>query len=150
MKHSFLRWATKLNSDAKRRRGWRRVVRIMAMIVVFCTTYALILPAITWEEAPVCGLEEHVHGSECFELVETEVFLCQNDGMSHVHGELCYGFDGALLCPWEETDCHIHTDECVTTAYGLICEEEHDHGEGCFAEKGQAGRHYRWAAVRHE
>ena len=132
MKHSFLRWATKLNSDAKRRRGWRRAVRIMTMIVVFCTTYALILPAITWEEAPVCGLEEHIHGPDCYEAVEAEVFLCQNDGMSHIHGELCFGPDGALLCPWEETDVHIHTEDCETTAYQLICQEEHDHEDGCF------------------
>lgn len=31
------------------RKRWKKVVTIMASIVVFCTTYALILPAITWE-----------------------------------------------------------------------------------------------------
>jgi len=98
MKHSFLRWATKLNSDAKRRRGWRRAVRIMTMIVVFCTTYALILPAITWEEAPVCGLEEHIHGPDCYEAVEAEVVAAEEV----VEAEPVEEADAADEAPTEE------------------------------------------------
>ena len=30
-----------------RRRTWKKIISILACIVVFCTTYALILPAIT-------------------------------------------------------------------------------------------------------
>lgn len=33
----------------RRRQAWKKVVSVLACIVVFCTTYALILPAITLE-----------------------------------------------------------------------------------------------------
>ena len=44
----------------KRHRIWMNVVSILACLVVFCTTYALILPAITLEDA-TCGMEEDQH-----------------------------------------------------------------------------------------
>ena len=51
-----------------RRRTWKKIISILACIVVFCTTYALILPAITLENhTTYCGLEEHQHGLECYE-----------------------------------------------------------------------------------
>lgn len=40
-------------------RAWKRIVRVLSCIVVFCTTYALILPAITQEAQAYCGSEEH-------------------------------------------------------------------------------------------
>ena len=43
-----------------RRRIRRTIVQAMACLVVFCTTYALILPAITMETT-WCGLEAHPH-----------------------------------------------------------------------------------------
>ena len=48
---------------AKNRRKsiWKRIVSVLACIVVFCTTYALILPALTLERDPSCGIEEHTH-----------------------------------------------------------------------------------------
>lgn len=39
----------KYTKENRRRRMWRRILSTMASIVVFCTTYALILPAITLE-----------------------------------------------------------------------------------------------------
>ena len=46
---------------------WHRLVRIMACVVVFCTTYALILPAITAEKEYHCGINdaEHTHDERC-------------------------------------------------------------------------------------
>ena len=38
----------------KQRSIWRKLVRMMACIVVFCTTYALILPVITLERSYIC------------------------------------------------------------------------------------------------
>lgn len=35
--------------------------------MVFCTTYALILPAITMDQDAVCGQEAHTHGEDCYE-----------------------------------------------------------------------------------
>ena len=42
---------------SKRRSIFKRAVSILACTVMFCTTYALILPAITMEQATFCGLE---------------------------------------------------------------------------------------------
>lgn len=42
----------KYTKENRRRRMWRRILSAMASIVVFCTTYALILPAITLEAQP--------------------------------------------------------------------------------------------------
>ncbi|MEE1035669.1 MAG: hypothetical protein U0L15_01030, partial [Oscillospiraceae bacterium] len=49
------------------RRIWQRIVGTLACVVVFITTYALILPAITMEKETVCGCEEHTHGEMCFD-----------------------------------------------------------------------------------
>ncbi len=45
---------------------WRRIVLGLACCVVFCTTYALILPAITMKQDTFCGKEEHTHTQECY------------------------------------------------------------------------------------
>ena len=39
----------------------RRLVGALAAFVVFCTTYALILPAVTLSSETHCGKEEHTH-----------------------------------------------------------------------------------------
>ena len=38
-----------------RQKHWRRVVTALACVVVFCTTYALILPAVTMTDKTYCG-----------------------------------------------------------------------------------------------
>ena len=40
----------------KRKRRWHRVLSVMMCAVVFWTTYALILPAITKEAEAFCGI----------------------------------------------------------------------------------------------
>lgn len=52
-----------------KRKLWRRAVSIPAAIVVFVTTYALILPAIAMERDTYCGLEAHRHEDGCYEAV---------------------------------------------------------------------------------
>ena len=64
MKKKFRLAAEKHLKQLQRRRNWRKVVRAMACVVVFCTTYALILPAITMERDE-CTLTEHVHSESC-------------------------------------------------------------------------------------
>lgn len=51
--------AKELNHKRARRRTWHKVLAAAACVVVFCTTYALILPAITLEQTAYCGYEEH-------------------------------------------------------------------------------------------
>lgn len=62
------------------------MILCLSCVVVFCTVYALILPAITLERKTVCGQEEHSHTEECY----------ANDGQltcgrtEHKHTESCY------------------------------------------------------------
>ena len=57
MRQADGQWARK----RQLKKTWRRIVSILCVIVVFCTTYALVLPAITLEKTPICGMEEHTH-----------------------------------------------------------------------------------------
>ena len=50
----------------KGRRLWKNSVMAMAAVVVFCTVYALVLPAITMAGDPICGQTEHTHGDGCY------------------------------------------------------------------------------------
>ena len=61
---------------------WRKVVQVMACIVVFCTTYALILPAITQESPIQCTVPEHVHETGCYDEAG-EVLICELEEHSH-------------------------------------------------------------------
>ena len=72
----------------RRKKIWKRIVSAMMCLVVFCTTYMLILPAITKETDTFCGIEEHTHSEECYE----KVLLCEN----HVHTPECYGSANSL------------------------------------------------------
>jgi len=63
-------WYLKLS---RYRSVWRKLVRLMACIVVFCTAYALILPAITIEQTYYCGIEDHEHTDDCFIRKETTI-----------------------------------------------------------------------------
>ena len=67
MKYDVLRDAEKYTKVHKRKRLRHRVVTVLAGVVVFCTTYALILPAITLESKK-CNIEEHTHNAECYSM----------------------------------------------------------------------------------
>ena len=58
-----------------RKKAWNRTVTTVAGIIVFITTYMLILPAITMTKNPVCGLEEHVHDDNCYTTSYSRVQL---------------------------------------------------------------------------
>ena len=51
-----------------RSRRWRKILSVLSAVVVSVTTYALILPAITASTTTYCGLEEHKHTEDCYEL----------------------------------------------------------------------------------
>ena len=50
MKQDVLQNADKYMKERRRKKWWHKVVISLAAIVVFCTTYALILPAVTLEK----------------------------------------------------------------------------------------------------
>ena len=79
-----------------RKMKWRRIVTILSCIVVFCTAYALIIPAVTMSRDTACGKEEHTHT------------------------EACYDENGALICGREE---HTHTDACLLAVRELTYED---------------------------
>ena len=113
----------------------RRIVQSLACLVVFCTTYALILPAITLEKPAYCGFKEHKHSDKCY----TQELLCEKEeGEGHTHSDDCYTEHQNLICGLEETEGHTHTDECFQTYDNLICEleenEEHTHGPECYEQ----------------
>lgn len=109
--------ARNVTGTHEKRRRWRRAVSVLACAVVFCTTYALILPAITLSAEPKCGLEEHTHTEDCYEtrLVCGQAEDPETDpagsaevaGPAHVHTDACY--EQVLTCEQPE---HTHTDAC--------------------------------------
>ncbi len=95
-----------------RRSVWYRIMGVLAVCVVFVTTYMLVLPAITMERPTYCGLTEHIHTKECY--TEQYLFTC---------GKL-------------ESDEHTHTDDCISAISSLTCTEpEHKHNDYCYMEE---------------
>lgn len=151
MKYDVLRGAEKYTKVHKRKRLRHRVVTVLAGVVVFCTTYALILPAITLEKQ--CDIPEHTHTDACYAQVtsvEKRVPVCSAETLEihrhtadcydadgnptcgyadfvvHSHDSRCYDEKGNLWCPLPEIEAHRHTADC----YALP--EEHTHAEGCY------------------
>lgn len=151
MKYDVLRGAEKYTKVHKRKRLRHRVVTVLAGVVVFCTTYALILPAITLEKQ--CDIPEHTHTDACYAQVtsvEKRVPVCSGETLEihrhtadcygangnprcgyadfvvHSHDSRCYDETGNLWCPLPEIEAHRHTADC----YALP--EEHTHAEGCY------------------
>lgn len=151
MKYDVLRDAEKYTKVHKRKRLRHRVVTVLAGVVVFCTTYALILPAITLEKQ--CDIPEHTHTDACYAQVtsvEKRVPVCSAETLKihrhtadcydangnptcgyadfvvHRHDSRCYDETGNLWCPLPEIEAHRHTADC----YALP--EEHTHAEGCY------------------
>lgn len=87
---------------------------MLAAITVFWTTYALILPAITWERSLICEQKEHIHDDSCYEIIwydASQTLICSED---HKHTDACYEtveahYESVLVCSKEE---HEHTDAC--------------------------------------
>lgn len=122
------------------RRIWRQFVRVMACIVVFCTTYALILPAITLIKSTTCGLETHTHTESCYVKRTTgsvTELTCTYDTIGvHIHTDGCYDGDGALVCGQADFVVHRHDSACLAEDSTLVCTlpeiHAHTHSEGCY------------------
>lgn len=128
-----------MNHKLKNERFRRRLVSILSCIVVFCTTYALILPAVTLERDDIvyyCGKEEHQHTDECYESSKDRPLCGLKDGEmvdGHVHDESCYKTEMVLDC----LEDHEHTDACYKEEKTLVCDkeegaQEHKHSSKCF------------------
>ena len=121
----------KILRDRRTRKFLTRLVSGVAAVVVFITTYALVLPAITMESQAACGIEAHQHDDSCY----TEELICgQEESEGHHHTEDCYTVTKDLVCSLEE---HQHSAEngCYDEDGNLICKlEEHTHTDSCYEE----------------
>lgn len=118
----------------KHRHIRRKLVSVLAALVVFCTTYALILPAVTLASETHCGKEEHTHTEDCY---LSDDYLCgleETTVEGHVHDETCYDEQENLICGLEEVSAgqgHVHTEECRKSTDPLCGREEHIHTRQC-------------------
>lgn len=122
----------KLQKRRTFRSRWRKVVTVLASIVVFCTTYALILPALTLEKT--CSLPEHTHGEDCYGIQIQRTLVCENS--PHSHTTACYDETGQPVCGQADFFLHVHDSQCYGEDGGLLCSlpeiREHTHGEDCY------------------
>ena len=99
------------------------MVKFLSCVVVFCTTYALVLPAITEEAKAYCHVPEHHHTLECYQTIQT----CSQH--EHTHDDFCSDENGNLICTQAE---HSHDDSCYEKQ--LDCDQiEHTHSLICFS-----------------
>ena len=138
--------AEQLNKKHRRKRTWYKILSVPICLVVFVTTYALILPAITMESTPdtYCGIAEHVHTDDCYEFPGTPAHkeiqcaagadLGQGEYIVHKHDSFCFDDSGELLCALAEQDEHVHTDACYdgdSLICGLVTGIVHQHTADC-------------------
>ena len=109
--NGLLRNIEKILRNRRTRRKLQRTISLLAAIVVFFTTYALVLPAITMEKNAGCGIEEHQHDDSCYE--------------------------DQLICGQEESEEHQHTADCYERV--LVCgKEAHTHSAACYPAEVEA------------
>ena len=142
MERNVLSRAAEFIKAQRQKKRWTKAVSAMAAVVVFCTTYALILPAITMEKDPVCGLEEHQHDETCYApgtpVIQRELVCTLENQEVHQHTEECFDENGALICDIPEVQEHVHSDACfeereVAGEPVLICGlPEHQHTADCY------------------
>ena len=139
MKEVFLQEAEKYAKQNHRRRAWRKFVQVMACVVVFCTTYALILPAITMERNP-CDLTEHTHSESCYEKVASGAVgsnTCTYESLGvHVHTQDCYNDESLPICGQADYLIHEHNDDCMDENGAIVCQlpevSAHVHTDACY------------------
>ena len=140
MKHSFMQEADKYIKSRQRKRQWYRVVTCLAAVVVFCTVYALILPAITMEQEGQCEIPEHTHDISCYMQVTSiprRVLTCSKEMLNiHEHTDACYNEKGEPVCGYADFVVHVHDASCYDENGNLWCPlpqiRTHTHNERCF------------------
>lgn len=152
MEQNYLSRAAKYLADLRKRKAWRKVVSGMGAVVVFCTVYALILPALTWARPVTCGQEEHVHDESCYASLPQEsagpaqmaaqtpaepqcsvesIYEVAAPGQEHAdfvlhtHGDECFLDGGIVICTLPTGfPLHVHDESCYTEQPVLVCGQE--------------------------
>ena len=114
------------------------VFAVLCCLSVFITSYLLMYPASTAESQAFCGLVEHKHDENCYEMrlicgLEEAAVSENNAGTATetAPGEDTAGTAGGADIPEETTaPQHTHTDACYERV--LICPlPEHTHDTAC-------------------
>ena len=140
MKHGALQSAEKYTKTHQRKKRWYRVVTGLACVVVFCTVYALILPAITMEKG-ACEIPEHTHSEACYTQVTSATRtkpVCTIESLNlHQHDGTCYDSEGNLTCGYADFAVHQHDSACYDENGNRWCPlpeiETHEHTRSCYA-----------------
>ena len=140
MKKDALQDAEKYTKAHQRKKHWYRVVTVLACVVVFCTVYALILPAITMEKG-ACEIPEHTHSEACYTQVTSATRtepVCTIESLNlHQHDDTCYDSEGNLTCGYADFVVHQHDSACYDENGNLWCPlpeiETHEHTGSCYA-----------------
>lgn len=140
MAKDALQGAEKYTKAHLRKKRWYQVVTCLAAVVVFCTTYALILPAITMEKQ--CDIPEHTHTEACYTQVtsvEKTAPVCSAETLEiHQHTADCYDSDGNLTCGYANFVVHRHDSTCYDENGNLWCPlpeiEAHQHTGSCYVQ----------------
>ena len=140
MKKDALQGAEKYTKAHQRKKHWYRVVTGLACVVVFCTVYALILPAITMEKG-ACEIPEHTHSEACYTQVTSATRtepVCTIESLNlHQHDDTCYDSEGNMMCGYADFVVHQHDSACYDENGNLWCPlpeiETHEHTESCYA-----------------
>ena len=140
MKQDALQGAEKYTKAHQRRKRWYQVVTGLACVVVFCTVYALILPAITMEKG-ACEIPEHTHSEACYTQVTSATRtepVCTIESLNfHQHDDTCYDSEGNLTCGYADFVVHQHDSACYDENGNLWCPlpeiETHEHTGSCYA-----------------
>lgn len=83
-RHKFIKQALQNKSRSQR---WRNIILCLSFVVVFCTVFALIHPAITLEDTE----QEHVHNDDCYSskgdfiCTESDEFVESNESIDSVN-----------------------------------------------------------------
>ncbi|MDD7389123.1 MAG: SpaA isopeptide-forming pilin-related protein [Lachnospiraceae bacterium] len=143
MDSSLLERAKAFLRAQRKKSIWYRTMCGLAAVVVFVTTYMLILPAITMERDTICGKTEHKHTDECYETITIDppkVLNCTKDTLEvHKHTDACYDSDHNLICGYADFVIHTHDKNCYDEDGKLVCTlpeiKEHRHTASCYQEE---------------
>lgn len=151
MNLNMIQQAATYSRRRKRNSIRKKITMILASAVVFCTTYALILPAITMERDTICGLEAHIHDETCYAAAPAMAFADLSCSLTaqgiHCHDASCLDEHGQPVCGYADFVLHRHDAVCYDAGGQLQCElpeieayvhdrtcwqQPHEHGESCY------------------
>ena len=132
-------WKNKIQEyiqEHKLRKRWMKITASLGALAVIVTATAMILPAITMENAPQmleCQIDVHTHTDSCYNA-EGNVICGYADFVVHTHNDSCYAEDGTLICLLDEIEAHTHTAACCSEELVGRRQETaaHSHTDDCY------------------